>query len=242
MVKDMKAVHSLPVMELEAREGLPNRLNRWSVGHSFLTVSAIAAVSLMKTNWPLYALLSLSFASFFAIGLRNLERKDMINGANLITAFRLGTVFLLPALAFRFSASFLPAAGLGLMLLDCLDGWLSRRSATTSLWGEFFDKETDSLFLLIICLVAFRQNITGGEILAIGLLRYFFVISIFILKGKPKNETRSLRARNIFTIVMLVLLFLFLPLEFPRFPLVALALFLTLFSFGKDFRKTAFGS
>jgi phosphatidylglycerophosphate synthase len=109
-------------------------------------------------------------------------------------------------------------------------------------WGEFFDKETDAFFLLMICLVAFQKAVITGEIMAIGLLRYVFIISLFVLKRGPKKEERSFRAQSIFTIMMLVLLSLFLPLDFPRFPFVALGFVLVFFSFGEDFRKIASGS
>jgi len=221
---------------------LSQSINRWVVGHSFLTLAASSVVISMNTLMSLLVSGILSFSILILIGLKHLSINRLVGPANLITASRLGAVLLVTGIAPNLSNSLILAMGLVLMLLDCLDGWLARRMNTASLWGEFFDKETDAYFLLVVCLAAFQRLLAGWEILVIGLLRYIFVISLLILKRKPKKEKRSLRAQNVFTIVMLLLLSLFSPFDFPRFAFVVLALFLVLFSFGSDFRKIIAGS
>lgn len=221
---------------------LKAQLNLWSVGQSFLTAAALSVAVITHTLRPLLLSGAVSFASFFIIGFKHIKRKNLFTLANLMTALRLGLVFFLGILFVQVSNWFVFGAGLILMLLDCVDGWLARRTEKATLWGEFFDKETDAFFLLLICLAAVQKNLAGLEILVVGALRYVFILSLFVFKQKPIKEEKSLRAQFIFTFVLMVVLSLYLPLDYPRFPFVMLALVLIFFSFGADFRKTATAS
>ena len=65
--------------------------------------------------------------------------------------------------------------------LDAVDGWLARRLGLSSSFGARFDLEVDALLLLILALLVWRAERAGGWVLAIGLLRYLFVLAGWFL-------------------------------------------------------------
>ena len=59
------------------------------------------------------------------------------------------------------------------LVLDCIDGWLARRTGTASEFGARFDMEVDAFAIAVLsCFVA---GLLGPEVLLIGLARYAFV-------------------------------------------------------------------
>lgn len=61
------------------------------------------------------------------------------------------------------------------LILDAVDGWLARRTHTESALGARFDMEVDA-FLLLVLSVYVAPSL-GWWVLAIGLLRYAFVVA-----------------------------------------------------------------
>lgn len=61
------------------------------------------------------------------------------------------------------------------LLLDGVDGWLSRRLRLSSAFGARYDMEIDALLILLLALAAWRLDKAGAWILAIGAMRYGFV-------------------------------------------------------------------
>jgi len=174
--------------------------------------------------------------------------------ANGVTALRAGLLAVLPPAASAgpevliglsgLLAVLPPAAsagpevliGLSILLLglDGIDGWLARRYDLSSTFGAFFDKETDALFLLLLCgLAAFRGPLPPW-ILGAGLLRYGFVVVLFLLPIAQKTEARSSWARYVYGCMVGALLASFLPYPSLWRPLVAVATAALLVSFGRS--------
>jgi phosphatidylglycerophosphate synthase len=65
------------------------------------------------------------------------------------------------------------------LALDAVDGWLARRTHTTSELGARFDMEVDAF--LMLALSAYVAPELGWWALAIGLLRYAFVVAGWLL-------------------------------------------------------------
>ncbi|HJR37839.1 MAG TPA: CDP-alcohol phosphatidyltransferase family protein [Nocardioidaceae bacterium] len=63
----------------------------------------------------------------------------------------------------------LAAAGL---VLDAVDGWVARRTRTTSAFGARFDGEVDAFLILVLSV--YVAGSAGGWVLAIGAMRYAF--------------------------------------------------------------------
>ncbi len=65
------------------------------------------------------------------------------------------------------------------LVLDAVDGWVARRTSTTTELGARFDMEVDAFLLLVLS--AYVAQILGPWVLAIGLMRYVFVAAGWIL-------------------------------------------------------------
>ncbi len=98
------------------------------------------------------------------------------------------------------------ALTIGILLLDGLDGWVARRRAETSLFGAHFDMETDALFVLVVTLRLWLVTGYGPWVLASGLLRYGYVLSLWLAPGTGREAPRSLLGRSAFLILILGLL------------------------------------
>jgi phosphatidylglycerophosphate synthase len=68
---------------------------------------------------------------------------------------------------------------IGALLLDAADGYVARRTGTCSDLGARFDMETDAFLLLVLSVYLVPQ--VGGWVLAIGGMRYAFVLGIWTL-------------------------------------------------------------
>lgn len=99
---------------------------------------------------------------------------------NAATATRSTLVGLVTALVFTSFGSpialplLITLASLALAL-DAVDGWLARRTHGESALGARFDMEVDAFLLLVLS--AYVATTLGWWVLAIGLLRYVFVVA-----------------------------------------------------------------
>ena len=104
--------------------------------------------------------------------------------ANTATALRstlVGVVTGIVATSFTDPISVALLVGLSApaLALDAVDGWLARRTASASELGARFDLEVDA-FLLLVLSVYVAQEL-GWWVLAIGMLRYAFVVAGWVL-------------------------------------------------------------
>jgi phosphatidylglycerophosphate synthase len=65
------------------------------------------------------------------------------------------------------------------LVLDAVDGWVARRTATASPFGARFDMEVDA-FLIFVLSIAVARSV-GPWVLAIGAARYAFVAAGWLL-------------------------------------------------------------
>ncbi|TGG92100.1 CDP-alcohol phosphatidyltransferase family protein [Natronospirillum operosum] len=70
-------------------------------------------------------------------------------------------------------------AGLSLLALslDGLDGWVARRTGSVSAYGARFDMEVDAAFIMGLALLLVVLERAGIWVLALGLMRYAFVLA-----------------------------------------------------------------
>lgn len=153
--------------------------------------------------------------------------------ANAVTAVRLVLVLSLPFIPAEASPLWPIGVGLAVLLSDGLDGYLARRFELESEFGEFFDKETDALFLLVLCLMTSERDLLTSWVVSLGLLRYLFVVALFLLQPDVGKEYRSQWARYIYVGVVLSMLAAFLPYPALVQPVVALAAVALFYSFGR---------
>ncbi len=141
---------------------------------------AVALVSpLSAAGWTTGLAYLLASNALLARGLRR-RAMTSFGWANAATAIRSTLVALVTALvATSFTASVLVplliAVASVALALDAVDGWLARRTHSESELGARFDMEVDAFLLLVLS--AYVAQSLGWWVLAIGLLRYAFVVA-----------------------------------------------------------------
>jgi phosphatidylglycerophosphate synthase len=156
-------------------------------------------------------------------------------GFGLANGVTMGRLVLLGGLPATTGAG--PVIGLGLLFLaaDGLDGWIARRRDCASTFGAFLDKELDALFLLVLCAIAAFEGHVGLWVLGTGLLRYVFVVALFLLDPPSKTEDRSSVARYVYGGMVGALLLTFLPYPNVFRPVLYIAAAALTVSFGRSF-------
>lgn len=154
--------------------------------------------------------------------------------ANAITLLRF---FALISIAIMHPSLSLFTTGFFLTLIcltDLLDGYVARTLNMSSIIGEYMDKETDALFVLLTGFILFQRGYTGPWILLMGMVRYIYFVGVFFFLKSGQKEHKDPQARWIATIVFIGLLScFFLPYQFS-FPILAGSAILLAYSFIKS--------
>lgn len=210
-----------------------NVLEWWSLANAAGVIAVTVLSGWVGQAWPLLVG-GAGLLGALIVSMRGQWTPDGGFGvANLVTLMRVGLLALMPPAA---SAGADVLIGLSLLILatDGLDGWLARKRGQSSEFGAFFDKESDALFLLALCgLAAFRGRLPLW-ILGAGLLRYVFVILLFLVPPSEKTEERTNLARYVYGGMIAALLFSFLPYPSLYRPVVVGATTLLAVSFGRS--------
>ncbi|MQA63950.1 MAG: CDP-alcohol phosphatidyltransferase family protein [Actinophytocola sp.] len=155
-----------------------------------------------------------------------LGRSTLVGSVTALVAADLGGTSAVPAL--------LVSLATVALILDAVDGWVARRTATTSELGARFDMEVDA-FLIAVLSVYLAPSL-GAWVLVIGAMRYAFVGAGWALPWLRALLPPSI-ARKVVAAVQGIALtaasadVLGRPLELV---LVGLALALLVWSFGRD--------
>jgi phosphatidylglycerophosphate synthase len=120
--------------------------------------------------------------------------------------------------------------------LDAADGWLARRLRLASDFGARFDLEIDAWLILVLALLVWQSGRVGPWVLAIGLMRYVFVLASWYFPALRRPLPPTLRRQAVCVQQSVTLLVCLLP---PVGGLVAnvsagLALLALLASFASD--------
>jgi len=93
------------------------------------------------------------------------------------------------------------------LALDGVDGWLARRTATQSDFGARFDMELDAFFILVLCLALVVLGKAGPWVLAIGTMRYAFLMAGLRLTwlNAPLPSSYRRKAICVWQVVALIL-------------------------------------
>jgi phosphatidylglycerophosphate synthase len=120
------------------------------------------------------------------------------------------------------------------LVLDAVDGWVARRTMTTSALGARFDGEVDAFLILVLSV--YVTHSTGGWVLAIGIARYAFLAAGWVLPwmggALPPRYWRKVVAA-----IQGIALTFAVPDVLPRFlanAVLAVSLALLAESFGRD--------
>lgn len=180
-----------------------------AVRHAALLLLAYGAAC--ATGWAWIASVGIGVAfAFFLWGRRDQLRRVGFGVANRVTAVRGGLVIALGVVepAARWS---MVAVALAVFVLDAVDGWWARRTATASTFGAEFDMEVDAAYVAVLSVCLWREAVGGAWILVPGALRYVYVLTIAVL-GKTGDSPRSRLTRYAFAILVSGLIVGLMPL------------------------------
>lgn len=217
------------------------KVQRVPIALAVLCAAAVTAMwagrGLPAIGWAA-ALIYLAVSGILLI--RGLRRSgaERFGWANLVTASRSALVAVITGLvAASFFAPISVPVLLGLTIpalaLDAVDGWVARRTGTATELGARFDMEVDAFLLL--ALSAYAAQTLGPWVLAIGLMRYAFVIAGWALPWL-RGQLPPRYWRKVVTAVQGIALALAASGLPPLIagPAVGVALALLVESFGRD--------
>jgi len=124
------------------------------------------------------------------------------------------------------------------MVGDGIDGYIARRTGTTTAFGAHFDMELDSFFALALSILVWRSGKVGPWILLIGAFRYLFVVTGWLWPALTAELPASRRRKTVCVVdgvVLLVCLGPVIPSSVAS-PAAAAALLLLTYSFAVDIR------
>jgi phosphatidylglycerophosphate synthase len=210
-----------------------------------LTTQTAAVIAVLCLAWVARTGLSLGacyplkagglfcVVTVLALGhLRGRHPFERFGPANQLTTARLVFVVLIASLPGESGRAAIArtavAAGLGVTVLDGLDGWLARRTSMASAFGARFDMETDALLIQGLAILAWQYGKAGAWVLLSGLIRYGFVAAgrLWPWLRRPLVPTR--RARAICVVQIAALLLAILPAIAPPLSATIAAVGLTL--------------
>jgi len=137
--------------------------------------------------------------------------RSVLTAANLVTAGRACLVVFLATRLFRAGVSTEQAwlaviAATIAAVLDGVDGWLARRSSSSSPFGARFDMETDALLILVLSMLAWRWGKAGAWVLLSGLMRYLFAAAHAVFPWMRRPLSPTLRAKTVAVVQMVALI------------------------------------
>lgn len=181
-------------------------------------------------------------AALILLGAPNADPGRGVGSANRVTLARL--VLLLSIAALAPSQALLGsegrwwvvAIGTLVMLLDGIDGWIARRTGTSTAFGARFDMETDAFLMLVLSVLVWREGRVAAWVLLIGGMRYLFVAAGWLLPSLRAELFPSLR-RKVACVVQGIALLVCLGPIIPQpvaVAVAAIALTALVWSFGVD--------
>ena len=187
-------------------------------------------------------------AGIFALAVSGLHAHPhrRFGAANSVTACRAALNSLFAAIVLL-AGSMNGSGGLGWFLvglsllslaLDGVDGWLARRFAQESAFGARFDMEMDAFLILALSAAVTMAGKAGIWVLAIGLMRYGFVLSQRFWPRLRAPLPPSIRRKAVCVAQVAALVLILTPV-FPEAagpPAAALALIALTCSFAADIR------
>ncbi len=146
---------------------------------------------------------------------------DRLGWANVVTFLRGGMICLFagPLLAGRGlsaeEAWMSAGVALAALALDGVDGMLARRQGLESRFGARLDMELDALFIMLLALLAWGNHKAGVWVLALGLMRYGFLLAVALVPRMRGDLPPSMRRKVVCVVQILVLIALLVPVVVP---------------------------
>jgi phosphatidylglycerophosphate synthase len=203
-----------------------------------VTVGLAATVGLGALGWVVgisYGVIA-NLLLAWALARHGADRLGPADRVTLIRATLAGGVTALVADSFSrpTPVTALVALTIIALVLDAVDGWVARRTMTTSALGARFDGEVDAFLILVLSV--YVTHSTGGWVLAIGIARYAFLAAGWVLPWMGGTLPPRYWRKVVAAIQGIALTFA-VPDVLPRFlanAVLAVSLALLAESFGRD--------
>ena len=205
-------------------------LIKWSQWHALFLLLFSLIIIFVFPLAILIVISSFSFAVLIFSQRRQWTPGRQFGWANVTTLIRLQLVQIM-LLPIAYQNDLIIYLATWIFILDSVDGWLARHLHVCSEFGEYFDKETDAYFILVLCLLLYLNQRIDWWILFPGLLRYIFVLLLMISPVRIRKETKSYFGKAIFAGSVCVLIFCFSPYQHIYLPLAKGMTALLSFSF-----------
>ena len=251
------AAHNTPPRRPTRPTGLSRRTARWPNATLDLVLGlglllAVAAGTAWQLNLaPTYVAVALGLyvlmATVLLWHLPNELRTEGLGAANRVTLARSTLVLPVAALVLEShtldstSEWWIIAVSTIAMLMDGLDGWVARRSRSSTSLGARYDMELDAFLMLALSVLLWRSEKVGAWVVLIGLIRYLFVAAgwvwPFLRAPLPERYWR----KTVCVVQGIALLVCLVPIVSASFAtgIAGVALLVLVVSFGVDVRWLA---
>lgn len=212
---------------------------RWTRYHALIVFAFFIIAIIQQSAGLVSGVAFISFAYYIATHLTIETEKGKLpfwrSPANLITCVR---VIILAAVGL--AHPILPPITVGLigviiLITDYFDGYMARKHRVSSLFGAQFDQESDAFFVGLYSLFLFLGGYVGAWVTVLGLLRYAYVIALFLLNQQHKKELRIRGAQVVAVMVMIALLVPYVTPPFLYLPYLILCTCALVYSFAYAF-------
>lgn len=178
-------------------------MTRWTLSHAALMLLGLL-VWLQGADARLLALIPIISLLVYWLALPS-DKRFCFSWADAVTAFRL-LIVVSAMLASQQMPLWLLAVGFFCaLLLDGLDGYLARKFNAVSDTGQLFDVEVDAFSIFLLAVLLIEQRDWPLALLLVGVLRYAYLILLWLLVRELRWEPRRRYASVIAVIVYLAL-------------------------------------
>jgi phosphatidylglycerophosphate synthase len=169
----------------------------FSTRHAMVMLFGIALSAACASSLPL-AVAALASFGYWLFESRASFLASRFGSANWITSVRLVSLLLFAALIDTRQPLAASALAWAVFCLDGLDGFLARRTHMESSFGALYDAEVDATFSMLLTWALFQLGHAGAWVLLGGLLRFMYVLSLYITRVSEVEAPRSTLGRYVF--------------------------------------------
>ncbi len=211
-------------------------IKKWDTVHCMGMLVLALVFLIWKNIAPLLIFSIISVSVLFITCWKSIAHLRPPGGiANRITLLRFSGLILLVTFHTRMTDGWITIVLFLLIIFDGLDGYAARIRNERTVFGAFFDMETDAIFVCFVSCMLFNKDMLNWIVLIPAFLRYFYIGLIHLAGMQRKTETRTSIGPVVAVIMFLVLAADFILPAALRFFFTASAGILLLASFTYSF-------
>lgn len=209
----------------------------FSTRHAFIMLAALVVSAAYASAVPL-ALAALGSFAYWLYQSRASFMDTGFGSANWITTLRLVSLLLFAGLIDGRQPLAAAVLAWTLFCLDGLDGFMARRTHSESSFGARYDAEVDASFSMLLTWAVFQLGTTGAWVLIGGLLRFVYVLSLYVTRVSEIEAPRTTLGRYVFGLSVGGYTLSLWPFAAAGAALSGLATLLLCYSFSRSFHWT----